>query len=140
MHCHRAQRVDLLGDFHRAYLRSHRGSHSSREHQTGDGRTKLTKHRDRYQGPGRGLEAEDFKLKIGLRGQHGTSESSRDNDHYLRASADLRNLLHQLAIAPLSADNGDENFPNEQTELAEVIDQSQKRPPYDAEKIHWRRQ
>ena len=92
MHGQGAQRVDLLGHFHRANLRAHRGANPPGDHKSRENRPQLAEHRQRDHRTDRGFHVQARKLKISLRGKDRPGERPGDDHDELRPIANFRNL------------------------------------------------
>ena len=77
---HRRQRVDLLGDAHRADLGRDRAADPAGQHRRGQHRPKLAAHRQIDQRAQSRFKTELPELRIRLHGQHHADERARERD------------------------------------------------------------
>ena len=93
----RLERVDLLGDPHRAELGADAGADAARQQQAAGQRPGLAHQRDRQAGRDHRLGAEALERRARVHREHDADRDARDGDERRRAQAELVELAEGLA-------------------------------------------
>ena len=92
----RVERVDLLGDAHRAELRGDAGADAAGDHQAGQHRAQLADHRRRDEAADVHRRAERLELHARLQREHHAGEEPGEQHDAERLHADLVHLLDEV--------------------------------------------
>ena len=93
----RLERVDLLGDAHRAELRADAGADPARQEQRRRQRTGLADERDRQAGRNHRLGAESLERRARVHRQHDADRHARHRDERRRPEPELVDLADGFA-------------------------------------------
>ena len=124
-----AQRVDLLGHFHRANLGRHGCADPTCHHQSGEDRAKFAANRNRNNSACSGAHAEFVELEECLRRKNRSGEAARDYDNDLREQAYLYDLIEKQLPTELVCENRTKCVRGEEHDLAEILKKREKRAP-----------
>ena len=109
----RVERVDLLGDPHRAQLRGNARADASGDHETGEHGTELADHGRRNESADVDRRAEGLELHRRLQCQHHSRKESGEQHDTERLDADRVHLLNQIRAIERAGENETDRFPGE---------------------------
>jgi len=118
----RVERVDLLGDAHRAELRRDPGSDAPGDHEAGQHRSQFPDHRTRDQASDVHGRAEGAELHGRLQREHHAGEEPREQHDAERLDADLVHLHHEVLPVERASEDEAKRLPGERDVILEDVD------------------